>query len=370
MSNFLVEINDTPNMKNIVGFDEAGNTGQDLLNKDQRAFVLSSVRFDNSEIDTLLNLFKSSNEIHFKNLKNSKYGREKILEFINHDLITENNIICSVSDKEYVVVAQIVDQLIETVFYKSGIDIYKYGTNLTYTNSIYYFGNHFWSKELYFKFLKLFVEMIRIRDEESINNFYIAAYDLYNSGSEDYYQTLKPILESQRHILEIMNAVSKYTLDVTLSSFMVICDRWYKIVKTKINVYFDNSKQIEYFQDYITFCRNLCSTDTEVGFGSRTMTFPAQIEKLELVDSSNNQIIQCADLVASAIAFAYNNQNSKQTAFVEEIKRSKLFNLKNFHTIWPEPKITPEDLDMADGNGINILDFLAEKKFEQENNNA
>ena len=80
--------------------------------------------------------------------------------------------------------------------------------------------------------------------------------------------------------------------------------------------------------------------------------------------------VQFADLVASAIAFVYNNQNDRQIPFVEEIKRSELFNLKNFHTLWPEPKITPEDLDMTDGNGVNVLDFLAKKEIEQDNNNA
>lgn len=357
-------------MKNTISFDESGNTGQDLLNKDQKVFVLSSVRFDNVEIETLTSLFKTASEIHFKNLKNSQYGRDKIIEFINHELITENNIICSVSNKEYVVVAQIVDQLIETFFHKKGVDIYQYGTNLTYTNCIYYFGNHFWNKELYLKFLNLFVAMIRNKDSESIVNFYQSAYDLYNSGREDYYQILEPILESQRYIKEIINAVTKYTLDVTLSSFMVLCDKWYKSINTKVNIIFDNSKQIEYYQDYITFCRNICATNTEVGFGSRKMTFPAQIEKMELVDSSDNLSVQFADLVASTIAFVYNNQNINQSPFVEKIKQSRLFNLKNYHTLWPEPKITPEDLDMEDGIGINVLDFLAAKRIEQEKNNA
>lgn len=350
-------------MKNIVSFDEAGNTGQDLLNKDQRFFVLASVRFDSQEIDTLSDLFKTYDEIHFKNLKNSTYGRDKILKFINHDLIDEGNILCSISDKEYIVIAQIVDQLIETFFYNSGYDIYQYGKNLTYTNSIYYFGNYLWNKELYLKFLSLFVAMIRNKSNESIDNFYLSAHELYNSGDEDYYEVLKPILESQIYIDSVMKDVTKYTLDITLSTFLVLCDKWYKKTNSKVNVYFDNSKQIDYYKDYITFCRTLSKTNTEVGFGSRKMIFPAQIEKLELVDSSNNLSVQYADLVASAIAFALNNQNSKQAPFVEKIKQSKLFNLKDFHVIGPEPKFTPEDLDMTDGNGVNVLDFLAGKKI-------
>ena len=36
-------------MKNIVYFDESGNTGQDMLNKDQKVFVLASVDFNEEE---------------------------------------------------------------------------------------------------------------------------------------------------------------------------------------------------------------------------------------------------------------------------------------------------------------------------------
>jgi len=111
-------------------FDEAGNTGQDLLNKEQNVFVLASVHFNEKELRVFQEIFKSHNEIHFKKLKETKFGRERILEFINHNLISEDRIICSVSNKEYVVVAQIVDLLIETVYHERGIDIYQFGENL------------------------------------------------------------------------------------------------------------------------------------------------------------------------------------------------------------------------------------------------
>ena len=99
------------------------------------------------------------------------------------------------------------------------------------------------------------------------------------------------------------------------------------------------------------------------------MTFPTQIKSLKLVNSSDYISVQLSDLIASTIAFMYNNKNAKQNSFVEEIKKSKLIGLSNFHTLWPEPKITPEELDMTDGKGINTLDFIASKQIEKQKNN-
>ena len=53
-------------------FDEAGNTGQDLLNKEQNAFVLASVHFNEKELRVFQEIFKSHNEIHFKKLKEKR----------------------------------------------------------------------------------------------------------------------------------------------------------------------------------------------------------------------------------------------------------------------------------------------------------
>lgn len=355
-------------MKKTIYFDESGNTGQDLLNSEQKVFALASVRFDNSELEILKSVLKFKGELHFKNLKNTKYGRDLIIKFINHELITEDNIICSVSNKEYVVVAQIVDQLIETYLINNGIDIYKFGVNLSYTNGIYYFGNFFWDKELYSQFLTSFVSMIRKKDFDSIRQFYRTANELYNSVDEKYCDILFPIVESHIYIDEIMEAVSKYTLDVTLSSFLVICDLWYRKTNSKVNVLFDKSKPIEYYLDYIAFCKDLNIKMTEIGYGSRKMFFPAQINELKLVDSVDNFAIQCADLIASTITFMYNNKNKKNNSFIDEIQKSKLLNLSNFHTIWPQPKITAEELDMTDSVGINALDFLATMKINEERN--
>ncbi|MDP4183782.1 MAG: DUF3800 domain-containing protein [Bacteroidota bacterium] len=179
-------------------------------------------------------------------------------------------------------------------------------------------------------------------------------------------EILLPIIYNSYYIDEILEAVNKFTLDVTLSSFMVICDKWYILTGEKMKVHFDKSKQIEYYKDFIEFTRTMNLEKIQVGYGSRKMTFPSQIESLELVDSKINMSVQLADLVASTIAFMYNNNNSKHEPFVEKIRNSKLLELSNYHTIWTSTKITPEELKMTDGSGMNVLDFLADKRTEMK----
>lgn len=348
-------------MSHIISFDESGNTGQDLLNPDQKVFVLSSVNYSNEDIEVLTSLFDVDNELHFQKLKNSTKGRKQLIEFLNHRLITENNIISHVSDKEFLVTAQIVDKLIEVSLYNKGIDIYQYGKNIAITNLLYYAGKARWNKYLYREILENFIQMVRLKSDDHIDAFYSSVESLQQSVSPKERFLLDEIIESKSEINEIIETFEKFTIDVTLSSFLVICDLWYRKLGEKFSILFDNSKQISHYQGIIDFMKNFNSEVSEIGYGNRTMVFPKQIINIELVDSNDSKSVQLADLIASSIAFMYNNKNVKYSKFVQEIRESRLLNLSNCHTICPSTKVSPVELGMEDSNGINILDYLVEK---------
>ncbi|WP_428068221.1 DUF3800 domain-containing protein [Chryseobacterium gambrini] len=340
-------------------FDESGNTGADLLNEDQKVFVLSSNIFSDSECQELKGLFQNPNELHFIKLKNSQKGRESIINLLNHKLISEEKVSLYIAHKEVATVAQIVDQLIEPVSYNRKIDIYKYGLNIQFTNLIFHFGNAFWNKELYENLLKNFIKMFRVKDNDSKREFYKTANELYESVEDEYKKLLLPIIDSEIIIDDILKNTDKFTIDLTLSCFMVLCDNWYKKIKMKFDAIFDNSKQMEHYKHYVEFLKNMNVPLQEIGYGSRKMTFPAQINEFRLTDSLNEINIQIADILASAITFMYNNKNPKYENFVNQIKNSKLINLNNTNVIWHTSKISVKDLKMEDASGENILDFLA-----------
>lgn len=353
--------------KQTIHFDEAGNTGQDLLNDDQKVFVLSSVRFTENEKKELFKIFETDEELHFQKLKKSQKGREQILNFINHPLIQEKNILASACHKKFATVAHIVDQLIEPVMYDNGIDLYIDGRNLIYSNHIFYLSELVWDKIEFAKIMKLFIQMMRKKDNNSVDDFYknlIEFSKLVDLQSKELF--IDPIIESKKQIQQTLEIANKFTIDVTLSIFFQICNLWYQELNTKIDVIFDNSKQIEFHKEFIESMRNMNIEKQFVGYGEKTMIFPAQIDSLELKDSSTELSLQFADLIASTIAFMYNNQNSNQNDFVKKIQQSKLLNLSNYHVIWPYPNFSPKDIGMENSKGNNILDFLANYEMNKQ----
>lgn len=339
--------------------DESGNTGQDLLNKDQKVFVLATHNFSNTELNTLSTLFENSGEIHFMKLRKSERGRGEIINFLNHPLITSDNILCSIAHKELSTVGHIVDRLIEPIFYENNIDIYQYGKNIAITNFLFYFGNFFWDKQLYSELLISFIKMIRIKDNSSIEDFYLNVNSLLLSDKTEQKELLFPLIESKKIVNNILNNIDKFSLDLTVSSFYIICDLWYRKTEEKLSIIQDDSKQMEHFKEFIELTRTLAIPNQEIGFGNRKMIFPTQIEKLELVNSESSLGVQIADLIGSSITFMYNNVNIKQEPFVKQIQNSKLLSLDNYHTIWPRSDVSSIELGMNVIGGENVLDFLA-----------
>lgn len=347
--------------KRIVYFDESGNTGQDMLNKDQKVFVLASVNFNDLELKKIENIFGEQQELHFKNLKKSIAGRSKIIKFLNHELISEEHVMFYVAHKELNVCGQITDQLIETVMFHNGFDLNIQGNNILFMNWIFYFGNFFWDKELYDQFTGSFVQMIRVKDQLSIDTFYNTVEKLLDSVEEK--TVLEPVIESRKYIEEILESADKYTIDVTFSAFLVLCDRWYKLYGTPLDVKLDTSKQIDHYADYLEHTRKIAAASAnkvEIGYDERTLTFPPQITKLEMVDSKHEFGVQCADLIASSLTFMYNNPTGKFAPFAREIMESKLLQLSNAHVLWPSDNESLAALSKRDAEGINPNDFLAD----------
>ncbi|OWW25059.1 hypothetical protein B4Q04_10955 [Zobellia sp. OII3] len=351
---------------NKIYFDESGNTGQDLLNKDQRVFSLASVNYNVLEQEAIRAFFGTKEEeIHFKQLKNSGPGRKKIISFLNSSWIDEKYIIPYYVNKEFATCAQIVNLLIETVFHNKGFDIYKKGNHIIYSNWIFYFGNFKWNKQIFKLFLESFVEMIRKKDQNSIENFYTLTKELYDQNSET--EILEPVLESKDYITSILDPLDHYSIDVTFSTFLVLCDKWSKKLENKIDIRFDQSKQVAHYSNYINEMIELTAkldNTVEIGFDSRKMTFPHQILSIELVDSKEEFGVQLADIIASSITFAYNNEESKMQKFSNQIKASRLFQLSNSQCIWPTDDLTLKALAKEKGEGINPLGFLT-KNFPQ-----
>src|ERR1041385_8659193 len=96
----------------LVAFDEAGNTGQNLLDPDQPVFVGCSVRISNEAAQEVVAGLRDGalGEAKFSRLRSSRRGRRRILQMLSHPAITPENVRMSVYHKRFMVTTKIVDR--------------------------------------------------------------------------------------------------------------------------------------------------------------------------------------------------------------------------------------------------------------------
>jgi hypothetical protein len=344
-------------------FDESGNTGQNLLDNDQPIYILASNNFTDIEAQNLLKSISSNGkELHFKEIRKYYKYQQQLIEVLNNKLINSENIKYSYANKKFVLVCHIVDQLIEPVFYNSGIDIYKKGLNITFSNAIYTFGVNIWDKELFNKFLRKFQLLMRESSSKSIENFYKSAIELSASVSGHEKLLIEPIIFSKKQIKEILSNLSKYSIDLSLPSFAILSDWWGKQIRRNFDVIHDDSKQIDFWKEYISFISSITKIKPmEVGYDYRKMNYPLAINSLLLEDSKLSKQIQISDLIASSLSFCIKKRHIDKdfsNDFANAIFSSRLTNIIA-HPMMPSTKLTPEDLGTEDDKGVNPLDYLA-----------
>ncbi|MDR3056709.1 MAG: hypothetical protein LBU84_01035 [Prevotella sp.] len=234
-------------MNRIIAFDEAGYTGQDLNNKEQPVFTYSSVNFTKEETNELKSFISTkAGEIKFNKLKKYSKFEKELEKVLNHELINENTVRIAIAHKEYMIIAQTVDKLIEPLTHRDGFDLYEQGENLALTNMLYYCMPPFCGEELVNNYYEAFVKMIRNKTVADIKDYYnIVAKLIESSTSEDFKSTLSVILYSADIIEDILEEADKFYMDVTTASLTVLCDYWGNKLGDVFDVIADNSKPLE-----------------------------------------------------------------------------------------------------------------------------
>ncbi len=349
-------------------FDEAGNSGQNLLDKVQPVYVLVSHNFSKNEAEDILQpIITESKEIHFNKIKKYPKYQKPIETILNNPKINYERVKIAYYNKKFALCAHLVDQLVETTFFHKNIPYYENGLNIMFAQSLYLQTEIFDSKKEYTELLVLFQKMIRTKDSLSIKNFYAKANDIYNniakSSDENFFL---PILISKKYINQILDSINKFSIDLALPSLTLLSDIWSKNENVKINIIHDNSKQVAFWKEFIDFLsKDIVNKKIEIGFDDRKMVFPLQIESIEMVDSKDSIQIQLSDLIGSSFAhYAKNilleiNPNDKMAKIIAE---TKLANME-VHPLQPDLSFFTKEFK-GNKTDINPLDFLALKSME------
>ncbi len=346
-----------------IAFDEAGNTGADLLNDDQPIFALASVLLSNRQAEELLARIRTrqTKEIKFKNLKRSAAGRRRIITLISAPELEQANAKTTIYHKRFMVTAKIVDILIETVLHDLGFDLYRDGANIALANLHYMCMPAFCGKERSEEFLRLFVAMIRTRDVLAVNRFYQAASSLYSTGDHrECAELLEPIIASRPLVPQILAANDRNSLDPSIPAVVHHCISWGEAIGGPFRLLHDESKSVFEERADLEDLMSRGEQEEEVGYDRRKYVLPLRAREIKFEKSNADARIQVADLIASASAYwvAGCASPARRTDFWTDLDAADVGRFA-IDAVWPTSHISPAELDTEYNGGTNAVEEMA-----------
>lgn len=288
----------------MVGFDETGNTGPDLLNSDQPLFVLASVCLPEDEASEVLH---SDSERHFVRDKKSNAGRRRIIKSLSSPLLTSNTVRYSIVHKPFSATAKMIDLLVEPVLAAARIDMYADGMHLGAANLLHLILSTFDATK--FEAMQAaFIAMCRQKTEQSLDAFYLAAANFERAvrdraGRDD--PILGTILMSRP--LAERNLVGRQKdrrlpsdLDPAITCLIALIHDWMRAVGP-ITIEHDDSKEVQRSLDVVRQLWTKSSDSVTLSLWSaEQLTYPLDVEDLDFATSTESRRVQVADLIAGA----------------------------------------------------------------------
>lgn len=343
-------------------FDEAGNTGHDLLNTSQPFYVLSSTTIKPEKAESLLKeYFSNIDQLHFKKKRKSIKGRKEILNFWNNNFeFLKNNFKSIIIEKKFMIVCQMLNYLVEPQLYKYGIDYYDEGMNISHANMMYMCIPVFCGVGLANRLYNAFIEMFKIKNSKSIKSFYkILSLLEQNSKSEDFKEEIFILQKSIEKINETISYVNKDILDPAMHSLISLISAWNNELKAEFNVFHDRSNTINNQKAVLDFLNSIDGPDISIGYGAFKAIYPLKMNDFQFISNDNYSIKVC-DIVSSSILYASVNDDD----FAVELKKI-LNNWTYTNNIMPSNyvgKITGRKKNEGD---IDSIDFFAEKMMNK-----
>ncbi len=294
--------------------DEAGFTGNDLLNDEQPFFVLSSVHISDAEAQHLVEKTKKNfqlraNELKANRLLRTNNGRNAI-EYILGKL--QGRYALSCNHKTYNLCCKFFEYVFEPVLKEKSRIFYSNNFHLFIANTIYLFSAN--EDGTTSEILTGFAKMMREKDFQALRVGFSSKAD--PQMPKEVFKSIVDFMESYSNkiieeldILKITGDHGKWILDLSFSSLSSLLRHWAKS-ESELTVICDSSKPLAAIKD---------SLNIMIGRTDRPQfTFPGRDpispvfnlkESIQFKDSRKSSGIQLADILASSAVYAIKNKN-------------------------------------------------------------
>lgn len=337
--------------------DEAGFTGNDLLNAEQPYFVLSSVSISEEEAGTIIQQTRdkfriSAEELKARKLLRSARGRDAV-KYIIYNL--QGRYALSCNHKSYNLCCKFFEYVFEPVLKDSNILFYRNNFHLFIANTLFLF---FQSEDRAASdIIVSFARMMREKNFDALRRLFSPdersnhLNDIF-AQMVDFMEGYADVINEELEILNIMDDRGKWILDLSISSLYSVLRHWSQS-HDELTVICDPSKPLA---DLVP------RLDVMIGRSDRPIIrFPGREayspifnlkERVSFQESHLSSGIQLADILASTSVYAIKENDTELLPMVDDGKI--------YESVFP----TPENVDLSKKqpflNGI-VLHELAER---------
>ena len=330
-----------------VAFDESGNTGQDLLSREQPVFVLASVRVDDDVAQRILAkaLAGDRREAKAARLMRSGAGRRRLLHAFEDEGISPTHVKLMAYHKRFLVTTKIVDQLLETMMHENGFDLYENAGNLALANLLHLVTPAFCGQAEHDELLRRFVSLARDVNDESIRQFYSQVDRLLATCTDrEFIDVLQMLRATQSVVREAIVAPDKTAIDPAIPAFVDLAAQWSFTLGEPFEIVHDESKPLQQFHEVLASLMSLSKPGREYVSPGPTWRLPILSTGITFVSSADVPAVQLADLLAGVMCSVLSDSTRGPVGqFARDILSTRFGQLK-YSPVWPSTAVTPSEL--------------------------
>jgi len=344
--------------------DEHGNTGEHLLDPEQRVFTLASNDFSAQEATDLLAGLRtqSAAEVKFKTLRKTGAGRGKLLPWMFDPRLNGQRIAIFGIDKRFMALAKLFDLVMETLAHSAGIDLYEGGANIATANMLAGCLPTFCGETPTNAMLEAFVRLVRWRKPEDLEEYLRTGQALMDVCVDaETKEFLEPFFDREL-VPEWLDNLPSYMMDPAIPSLFTITDAWGRRKVDRFEIVHDHSKPVLASEQlFSALVAHANEASHLVGYDRRTFLFPLRATRLRMGDSVAYPQLQIADVCSGLAAYWFRAELTQthddlSKAFVDAGGKSWIVG-----GIFRSEAVSPEDLGTPRGEGASPIDAFMER---------
>lgn len=344
----------------LVAFDEAGNTGQALLDPAQPVFVLASVRVGEDEARALLAPLvpRGAREAKFAGRRGREF-ESAVLHLLDADVIDDAHVKFTVYHKRFMVTTKIVDMLVETLLHERGYDLYANAENLALANLLHACVPAFCGAEAFDDLQRRFVAMVREKGPATVAAFYEQVCALRAANREPSFDFALGTLEHTQQVVDrAVREGEVVALDPAIPAFVDLAGQWTAEVGGPFDLAHDPSKPMRHQQGQLELLMTEAEPPRDFARNGPPTMLPLRATGIRFVASHDLPQIQLADVIAGAVARTMRTLAlGLPDTFAEAMLGTRLGQL-SYVPVWPSMAVTPDELGAAHRSGSAGVDYV------------